>query len=139
MMKKICFWLLLLSFVIMVPVFAEVSVTDMYMAEDVDNRRPVNVGTAFPAALERVYCFTRVNGMAVDVGSGEGKTVYHVWYMKKDGVFQEMAKIPLVIRSRSWRTRSSKKILGNHVGEWKVDIKDENETVLASIPFQITP
>ncbi len=141
MFKRVCFWMIMLFFVLTIPAYAKVAVTDVFMAEDVDNKSPVNVGKAFPASLGKLYCFSRITGMEVTPGVAdeEAPLVYHVWLMKKGEEFQEMARVPLKIKSRSWRTRSRKTLLKSSVGEWQVRIIDENENELHRVSFQIIP
>lgn len=134
------FLFVLLFFVVTVPAFAVVSVENVYMAEDVENREPINVGTVFPYSVGKIYCLTRIKGMKMPAmqAASTYPTVYHVWYRKKGTSFLEMARIPLTIKSGSWRTRSSKTLDKSYIGEWKVDVIDENNTVLKSVPFSVS-
>jgi hypothetical protein len=93
----------------------------------VEAREPVGEATSFPADVDRVFLFSRI------VGAQGDTAVYHVW---KHGEM-ERAKVELAVRSSSWRTWSSKRILPSWTGEWTVEIQDTAGNVLESVSFVI--
>lgn len=96
-------------------------------ATAVENREPVGEGSEFPAAVGSLFCFTEVHG-------AEGETaISHVWYFGE----QEMARIKLTIRAAVWRTWSQKTIVDTWKGDWRVEVVDESNTVLATVKFKI--
>ena len=103
------------------------AVEEIQICSAVEGRLPAGVDTAFSAAIERVYCFTRIKN------TGENSGVVHVWYYKDS----EMARIDLAVRAASWRTWSSKRILPSWTGEWRVDVLSPDGNVLASKSFEI--
>ena len=92
----------------------------------VEDRQPSGVGTVFPDDLDKIYCFTKIAG-------AEGTTyVYHVWYFGND----EIARVKLPIKARSWRTWSSKK-LNMLLGYGYVEIVSESGDILGRVEFKI--
>jgi len=124
------------------PLGAEVTVTDTYIAEGVENREPVNPGTTFASDLPHLWCLTRINGMEIPESrrdSGELPRITHVWYHREGDTFVEKFRIELEIGGASWRTRSQKTIQPGYEGEWKVEVLDQGDEVLATIPFRLVP
>lgn len=96
-------------------------------AESVENREAVNIDTTFSADIGNIYCYTQVTG-ATDTTQ-----IAHVWYYKDE----EKARINLDVRSNDWRTWSSKTILENWTGRWRVMIEGPDGNVLATKTFVI--
>jgi hypothetical protein len=92
----------------------------------VEDRQPSGVGSVFPEDLDKLYCFTKIAG-------AEGATyVYHVWYFQN----KEIARVELPVKSKSWRTWSSKK-LHMGLGYGYVEIVSESGEILGRAEFQI--
>ena len=92
----------------------------------VEDRQPSGVGTVFPEDLDKLYCFTKIGG-------AEGKTyVYHVWYFGD----KEIARVKLPVKSKSWRTWSSKN-LHMGLGFGYVEIVSESGDILGRAEFKI--
>ena len=92
----------------------------------VEDRQPLGVGTVFPEGLDKLYCFTKIGG-------AEGKTyVYHVWYFGD----KEIARVKLPVKSKSWRTWSSKN-LHMGLGFGYVEIVSESGDILGRAEFKI--
>lgn len=130
---------------------AEVTVEDVSLSEDVQNREPV--GKTSPAAAcenggnghhvvpvidtsmtTRVYFWNRLKT------DGAG-TLRHTWYMNRDQDWREAAEIDLGYSpSPGYRTWSSKQLDPSmHTGEWKVEvtITEEPGRVLCSARFKV--
>jgi hypothetical protein len=90
-------------------------------------KAPVDTGSVFAADVGKVFCYTRV------VGCADTTQVVHAWYHEG----QNMAKVPLNVRSASWRTFSSKNIMPAWTGRWEVKVLDGNGAVLAARAFEI--
>lgn len=103
-------------------------VSEAAITTGIKDRRPVDVNETFPASTGRLYCFTELTGASPD------ETVTHVWY--REG--KEMARVKLPVRSSSWRTWSSKTLLPEWSGKWKVEILDGEEKLLKVIPFALS-
>ena len=48
-----------------------------------------------------------------------------------------MARVVLPVRSADWRTWTSKRILPQWTGRWKVEILDSDENLLQTITFTV--
>jgi hypothetical protein len=108
---------------------AEIKVDQMNFCINVVDRQPVNPDTTFADTVEFVYCFTKI------VGAEDTTEVTHVWYYEN----QEKARVTLPVKSPSWRTWSSKRILETWYGKWRVDVLSEDGEVLKSKTFTIKP
>lgn len=98
------------------------------ICQDVVDREPVDAGVSFPASVGTLYCFTKI------AGAQEPTKVTHVWYFGAT----ERARVELDINSSSWRTWSSKIIQAHEIGSWRVDVTNEEGTVLKELQFEIT-
>jgi hypothetical protein len=107
-----------------VVVYAETTATAVICTE-VTDRAPVGAAEKFPATVGRLMCFSEVKGAT-------GKVV-HVW-LHGD---KEMASVELNIGGDRWRTWSSKNIMPDWKGAWKVEVRDEAGAVLATAAFTI--
>jgi hypothetical protein len=102
-------------------------IEDMAFCTGVDSWAPVGAARTFPETVGRVYCFTRVTGAA------DHTAVTHVWYYADE----EKARVTLPVKSRSWRTWSSKLILESWTGRWRVDVLTEDGKLLRSSEFLV--
>ena len=82
---------------------------------------------AFDSGVGRLYAFSRV------VGAEEDTTIYHRWYYEE----QLMAEIRLSVRSNNWRTWSSKAVMPEWTGKWRVDVVSNDDTMLHSVRFTV--
>ena len=92
----------------------------------VEDRQPSGVGTVFPDDLDKIYCFTKIGG------AEDTTYVNHVWYFGND----EIARVKLPIKAKSWRTWSSKK-LNMGLGNGHVEIVSESGDILGKAEFEI--
>ena len=104
-------------------------VSEFALARDYDplTKAPVDTGSVFTPDVGKVFCYTRV------VGCTDTTQVVHAWYHEG----QNMAKVPLSVRSASWRTFSSKNIMPAWTGRWEVKVLDGNGAVLAARAFEV--
>ena len=102
-------------------------VMDPAVCTSVENRACVDPKEEFSAGVERLYCFTRITG------AGEDTEVTHVWYYGNI----ERARVPLSVRSASYRTYSSKKIQAHEIGQWRVEVLGPDGSVLKTISFSV--
>lgn len=126
-MKKITFLALLAALWLSPVNCMAMEVTEAVITTGLEDRHPVDTGEIFPASVGRLYCFTEITG-----ASAEG-TVTHVWSWEG----REMARVELPVRSVQWRTWSSKTLLPEWIGNWKVEVLDENGARLRVIPFTL--
>lgn len=104
-----------------------ISIGQFDFATQVDDREPVGIDTVFATDVGNVYCYTNIRGIK------DTADIYHVWHYKDE----EKARIKLSVKSNNWRTWSSKSILENWTGGWRVMIEDADGNVLASKSFEI--
>lgn len=99
---------------------------DMVTTEIID-REPLEDGAAFYPAMGPVYYFTEVKGADTPTH------ITHIWYYEG----QQMAQIPLSVDGPRWRTWSSKQILQDWTGSWRVEAVDADGHVLSSQTFEV--
>jgi len=93
----------------------------------VEEKELMGAAVTFPSATEKIYCWSLITG-------GEEPTaVEHVWYHGG----QEMARVRLDVNYPRVRTWSSKTMMPEWAGEWKVEAVDEAGKVLASTEFTL--
>ena len=104
-----------------------VSQFDFATSVDEQNRQPVDIDTVFSSNVGTVFCFTTIEGIQ------DSAQIVHVWYYED----QQKARIELDIKSDKWRTWSSKKIVENWTGKWRVMIEAPDGTILETRTFII--
>jgi hypothetical protein len=92
----------------------------------VEDRQPSGVGTVFPEDLDKLYCFTQIGG------ADRTTYVHHVWYFGN----KEIARVKLPVKSKSWRTWSSKN-LHMGLGYGYVEVVSESGDILGRAEFKI--
>jgi hypothetical protein len=105
------------------------SVEEMVFCAAVQDRAPSLPDTAFASTVESVSCFVKV------VGAADTTAITQVWYYND----REISRVELPVKSASWRTWSSKKILPEWQGTWRVDVVAPGGEVLKSGSFAIKP
>jgi len=91
------------------------------------SKAPVDTVTTFAAGVEKVICFTRIEGAETPT------QITHAWYHEG----QMKAQVKLQVRSPNWRTYSSKRMLPTWTGQWEVKVLDTSGTILATAAFTI--
>ena len=133
-MKRLCIILLLLSAAISFA-FAQTEkesekaglvVSRIVMCENVKEREPLAVDSVF-FNVKSLCCYTVIRGAA------NPTYVQHVWYYGK----KEMARIKLNVRAARWRTYSSKRIIPQWTGDWRIEILDADNKKISQISFKI--
>ncbi len=103
------------------------TVPESSIATMVVDRTPSGTAMTFPATVERLYAWTRIQG-----ADGE-TTVHHVWIQGD----VERANIELRIGGSPWRTWSNKAIMPEWTGDWRVEVRDSRGNVLETIRFTV--
>ncbi len=103
------------------------SVDQMEICVAVEEREPVGADTAFSSTMDRLYCFTAISG------AEDTTTISHVWYHGDD----EKATVELSVKGKKWRTWSSKRIVEEWTGTWRVDVVSTAGKVLKSKEFVV--
>ncbi len=106
---------------------AAVSVGEAAVGTAVEDRVLVGQGFQFDSAVGRLYAFTRI------VGAPDETQVSHRWYYGD----QLMAEVSLPVRGTNWRTWSTKSVMPEWVGNWRVDVVSEGGDILDSLNFSI--
>ncbi|RMF48037.1 MAG: DUF2914 domain-containing protein [Deltaproteobacteria bacterium] len=120
--------LVLVAFLLCLPAISwAMEVEELSLARGIEQRQPVDVLEVVPADIGRLYCFTRVTGAQEDT------RIAHVWYWQE----REMARVELPVRSGNWRTWSSKRILPEWTGDWRLVVEDASGQPLAEMSFRV--
>ncbi len=93
----------------------------------IEERMPTDPADTLPSAVGQVYCWSKVKG------AQDTTAVEHRWFYQ-DSL---MATVELPVRSPSWRTWSSKRILPSWTGAWEVRITDMAGNILKSVTFVV--
>ena len=104
-------------------------VTRAVLTTAVVNKEPVDVLDAQVSLFsinEKLFFFTEVNNM-------KSQTVFHRWFFENT----LMAEVKLDIFSTRYRTYSSKEIMTKQRGNWRVELVNSNQNILASKSFHI--
>ena len=128
-MRSALSWIPMVVIGLAVPgaVRAQLSVEESAIALDVIDRMPVGSDSSFVASVGTVYCWMRVAGAEGEVA------IHHVWFHGD----QEMADIELRIGGSPWRTWSSKAIVPEWTGDWRVEVRDSAGNVIETIRFTV--
>jgi hypothetical protein len=102
-------------------------VADASISSQIINRLPADSLNTVPANVDKLYCYTRVTG------AEEVTWITHVWYCGD----KELARVRLAINSSDWRTWSSKRVLPQWKGSWRVEVLDAAGQPLLIVPFSI--
>jgi len=104
-----------------------VNIDQILFGTGIENREAIGVDTVFTADVGNVYCWVLATG-------AEGETqISFVWYHGDE----QVAEVNVPVRSARWRCWTSKTIMPDMTGTWKVEIKDEAGKVLESASFQV--
>jgi len=104
-----------------------ITIEDWAIATTMENRLPQRTAQSFPVTVGKLYCFTKV------VGAKTETSITHTWYHQD----KKMAEVVLPVRSLYWRTWSSKKIIPQWKGPWRVEITSKEGSLLKTITFAI--
>jgi hypothetical protein len=107
---------------------SQLRVQDLAVGTYVSNRHLYGANDNFAPTVGQLYVFSRV------IGAADNTHVYHRWYYGD----KLMAEIPLSVRSGDWRTWSSKKIVPDWIGRWRVDVVNDDGSVIDSVTFVVS-
>lgn len=128
-MKKALLTTVLIFGVIALVQAQDITIQDIQIGTDVQDRAIVGADSVFADSVGQVYCFTHVTGAPAQ----DTTTITHVWYYNNE----EKAQVDLNVRSSDWRTWSSKTILESWTGQWSVDILGPNGDIIATKTFRV--
>jgi len=98
------------------------------MAEDMRDHQPVNPAVVFPVSAGKVFCYTVFSSVQEKI------SIYHAWYYRD----KLITKRKLALEPPQWKTYSSIQLREDDRGPWRVEILDQNNTVLKTLRFSIT-
>jgi len=124
----ICTAILTLCLINPMPSHAQPSIEAASICTGIADREPVDAGTSFSVATDRLYCFSRISNIT------EATEIVHVWYFGET----ERARVSLGIKPPAWRTYSSKIIQTHEIGPWRVEILDASGNLLETLKFEVT-
>ena len=103
------------------------NVARLVVGTDVQAREPIGVADVFPAGTQTVCCFLEARDIT------QVTEVEMVWFFGDE----EVARVPLTLGAGArWRTYSRKQI-GAHQGNWKVDLQDMAGQILGTVQFMV--
>ena len=109
-------------------VVGALTVKDIKICKKIYKRTPVGSDVIFTNNVDSLYCYTRIQN------TGSKKEVKHVWYYENQIMTQVRYNVK---KSNIYRSWTKKTILPNQIGKWRVDIHDNDGTIIGSKEFQI--
>jgi hypothetical protein len=123
--------LISLTLMVLPPVLTQaedtITIEDGAIATAIKNRIPQKTAQSFPATVGMLYCFTKVVGSTIET------SITHTWYSQD----KKMSEVVLPVKSLYWRNWSSREIMPEHKGAWRVDVTSSEGTLLKTITFTI--
>lgn len=104
-----------------------VTVDGMVFCTAIKNRNPIGADTSFSSSVGRVYCFTKLSSVM------DTTSISHVWYYNNT----QVAIVDLNVNAKSWRTWSSKRIIEEWIGTWRVDVTSSVGGLICSQEFLV--
>lgn len=106
---------------------AAFSAGKMAVCTGIEERECVGEGTLFESGVGKLYCYSLV------LGAEEETVVHHVWYWNEE----KIADVPLVVRSPRFMTYSSKNILPEWKGAWRVELVGPDGEIISTAAFDV--
>ena len=103
-------------------------VQDIKICKSIYKRTPVGSDVVFTNNVDSLYCYTRIQN------PGRKREVKHIWYYDNQMMTQVRYNVK---KSNIYRSWTKKTILSNQIGKWRVDIQDNNGTIIGSKNFEI--
>ena len=103
-------------------------VQDIKICKSIYKRNPVGSDVVFKNDVDSLYCYTRIQN------PGPKREVKHIWYYNNKIMTQVKYNVK---KSNIYRSWTKKTILSNQIGKWRVDIQDNNGTIIGSKNFEI--
>ena len=104
------------------------TVQDIKICKSIYKRTPVGSDVVFTNNVDSLYCYTRIQN------PGPKREVKHIWYYDNKMMTQVRYNVK---KSNIYRSWTKKTILSNQIGKWRVDIQDNNGTIIGSKNFEI--
>jgi hypothetical protein len=124
----ILIFVLIQPLILMAQEISPVTVNEMVFCRSVVQKNPVDISTHFPDSIERVYCYTKLSS------TQDQTLISHVWYYNDT----QMAIVDLAVNASPWRTWSSKRIVKDWTGTWRVDVVSASGKIICSEKFVVS-
>ncbi len=98
------------------------------MCETIESFKPVNRSVVFPVSQGTVMCFTDFDVVAHET------EIFHLWIKRDSLVYRKR----LILKPPRWASVSSIKLREADKGPWRVEIRDAEGRLLATLRFSIT-
>lgn len=97
------------------------------MCAGIENFQPVNPAVVFSISQGEVFCYSSFDPVY------ETSHIFHKWYKRDKLIFT----MRLTLSPPKWSSFSRIQIRDADKGPWRVEIQDENETVLKTLRFSM--
>ncbi|MCG8550362.1 MAG: DUF2914 domain-containing protein [Desulfobacterales bacterium] len=98
------------------------------VCEHISSFRPVNPAVVFSVSLGEVFCFSEFDPVY------EKTAIFHNWYKKDKLIFS----MRLVLSVPKWSSFSRVQMRDADKGPWRVEIRDEDNTILKTLRFSMS-
>ena len=106
---------------------AETKVSRIAVAKEIIDREPAETNNIFKSDVGKLYCFTEIT-------TDEAPTsVVHVWLHEGETI----AEVPLKVGGSRWRTYSSKSLIPEWLGHWRVEVYSQDGILLEAAEFVV--
>lgn len=130
MIKLLPLAMLLVLLSTAVSVCAEtIRITELAVTTKVSKGKPIDaVHRISHRSIKALYCFSRTQqDEAAETG------IKHVWL--REG--QVVKETQLVIKGKRWRVHSTLPVNASSVGNWRVEVRDEEGAVIKAVEFKV--
>jgi len=101
---------------------------DAVVCESISNFRPVNPAVVFSVSQGEVFCFSEFDPVY------EKTAIFHNWYKRDKLIFS----MRLVLSVPKWSSFSRVQMRDADKGPWRVEIRDEDDTLLKTLRFSMS-
>nr|WP_319396892.1 DUF2914 domain-containing protein [uncultured Desulfobacter sp.] len=101
---------------------------DAVVCEGISNFRPVTPAVVFSVSQGEVFCFSEFDPVY------EKTAIFHKWYKRDKLIFS----MRLVLSVPKWSSFSRVQMRDADKGPWRVEIRDEDDTLLKTLRFSMS-
>jgi len=107
--------------------YSAVTVNEMVFCRGIVQKNPVDISTHFSDSIDQVFCHTKLSN------TEDKSSISHVWFYNDT----QVAIVDLAVNASSWRTWSSKRIVNEWAGTWRVDVISSTGKIICSEEFVV--